>query len=230
MASRFGKELSGRFGIAPPGIDCRAIVERQRRWAPDSCAAMTLPDHATDPSSAILNSQARVPTFAILGVISGVISAIGMVPFRPSDDLRLLGLFVLPGLIFGAIIGPALAYGGWLRPWRVPAWILFATLGHFAAVLCVTGLTWRLQAALPLTEQSAIAIAAALGGALGGGILAGANRWLVPGAGFIAPTIVAGILSPLVLLHDAGPILGPLVFYVIWQAAYVTALVFALPP
>src|SRR5690349_12920885 len=137
-------------------------------------------------------------------MISGAISAVGILPFSPSDDLRLFALFVLPGLAFGAIIGPALAYGGWLRRTRIPAWIVVATLGHFVAALCVTALTWRLQAALPLTEQSAIAIAAALGGAVGGGTLATANRFLVPGAAWIAPTIVGAVLGPLVLLHDLG--------------------------
>jgi hypothetical protein len=178
----------------------------------------------------VTGAQRRLLVLATLGAISGAMSATTVIPFTPPGDFGLAAIFLVPGLVYGVIIGSALYLGGWLRPWRVPAWILFATLGHVVAVVCVTGLTWRLQAALPLTEQSAIAIAAALGGALGGGILAGANRWLVPGAGFIAPTIVAGILGPLVLLHDAGPILGRLVFYVIWQAAYATALVFALPP
>jgi hypothetical protein len=152
-----------------------------------------------------------------------------VIPFTPPGDFGLAAIFLVPGLVFGVIIGSALYLGGWLRPWRVPAWILFATLGHFAAVVCVTGHTWRLQAALPLTEQSAIAIASALGGALGAGILAGANRFLVPGAGWIAPTLVGAVLSPLVLLHDLGPILGRLVFYVIWQAGYATALASVLP-
>lgn len=165
----------------------------------------------------------------MLGAISGAISTIGIIPFSPANDFRLLVLFVLPGLTFGAIIGPAFSYGGWLRPTRVPAWIVFATLGHFAAGLCVTGLTWRLQAVLPLREGSAILIAAALGGALGGGILAGGNRWLIPDAGWIVPTIVGGVLGPLVLLHDAGPILGRLIFYVIWQGGYAGALAVGLP-
>ncbi len=163
-------------------------------------------------------------------MISGAISAIAVIPFRPPDDFRLLLIFVLPGLVFGAFVGSALCYGGWLRPRRVPGWVLFSTAGHFAAALCVTALTWRLQAALPLKEQPAILIAAALGGALGGGILAGANRFLIPGAGWIAPTIVGAALGPVVLLHDLGPILGRLVFYVIWQAGYATTLAFVLPP
>jgi hypothetical protein len=69
-----------------------------------------------------------------------------------------------------------------------------------------------------------------LAGALGGGILAGANRLLVPGAGWIAPTIVGAVLGPLVLLHDLGPILGRLVFYGIWQTGYAVALALTLPP
>ena len=73
-------------------------------------------------------------------------------------------------------------------------------------------MTWRLQAALPLKEQSAILIAAALGGGLGGGILAVANRLLVPGSHWIGPTIVGAVLGPLVLLHDAGSVLGRLFF------------------
>jgi hypothetical protein len=106
---------------------------------------------------------------------------------------------------------------------------VFATLGHFAAALCVTALTWRLQAALPLKEQPAILIAAGLGGAIGGGMLAVANRFLVPGARWIAPTIVGAILGPLVLLHDVGPVLGRLIFYTIWQGGYAAALAVALP-
>ena len=177
-------------------------------------------------------AQSRWPKLlglTLLGVISGIISAIGTVPFRPSDDLRLLSLFVLPGFVFGAIVGPALAYGQWLSPARVPVWILSATLGHFAAALCVTALTWRLQAALPLKEEPAILVAATLAGALGGGMLAAANRFLIPGATWITPTIVGAVLGPLVLLHDLGPFLGRLVFYGIWQAGYAAALAAALP-
>jgi hypothetical protein len=189
---------------------------------------MTSLDRAKSPR-VILDLRARTLCFAVLGVISGVMSALGTIPFAPSDDSRLIALFVLPGFVFGAIVGPALAYHQWLPPARVPAWILSATLGHFAAALCVTALTWRLQAALPLKEQSAILLAAALGGALGGGTLAAANRFLIPGTAWIAPTIVGAVLGPLVLLHDLGPILGRVAFYVIWQAGYAAALAMVLP-
>lgn len=174
-------------------------------------------------------TQRRVVTFAVLGLVSGAIAATAIIPFPASDDLRLSALFVLPGFVFGAVVGPALAFCGYMRRTRIAAWLISATLGHFAAALCVTALTWRLQAALPLKEEPAILIAAALGGALGGGILAFANRLLVPGAGWSAPTIVGGLLGPLVLLHDAGPILGRLAFYAIWQAGYAGALALALP-
>jgi hypothetical protein len=92
-------------------------------------------------------------------------------PFAASDDARLLMIFVGPGLAFGVIIGGALYFGGWLRPRRVPAWIVVATLGHFAAALCVTALTWRSQAALPLKEEPAILVAAALAGGWAGACL-----------------------------------------------------------
>jgi hypothetical protein len=178
----------------------------------------------------VIGSYRRLLAFALLGIISGAISATGVISITPPDNFGLLLIFVLPGLAFGVIIGPALCCGGWLRPGRVPVWVVLATLGHFAAALCVTALTWRLQAALLLSEQSAILIAATLAGTLGGGILADANRFLIPGAGWITPTIVGATLGPLVLVHDAGPILGRLVFYVIWQAGYAAALALVLPP
>lgn len=188
------------------------------------------PDKFAGDARRIARSRwSQVLGLTLLGIISGAIAATGIIPFSPSDDLRLFVLFVLPGLIFGVIIGPALAYGGWLRRTRVPAWVVFATLGHFAAALCVTALTWRLQAALPLKEESAILIAAALGGGLGGGMLAVANQLLVPGSHWIKPTIVGAILGPLVLLHDAGPVLGRLLFYIIWQGGYAATLAMALP-
>ena len=174
--------------------------------------------------------QRRAIIFALFGVISGAIAAAAVIPFAPSSNASLPVIFVAPGLAFGVIIGAALYVGGWLRPQRAPAWIVVATLGHFAAALCVAALTWRLQALLPLTEQSAIFIAAALAGLLGGGMLAGANRFLIPGAGWLAPTMVGTVLGPLVLLHDLGPFLGRLIFYVIWQAGYVAALALTLPP
>jgi hypothetical protein len=83
--------------------------------------------------------------------------------------------------------------------------------------------------ALPITEGSATLIAAAAAGTTGGALLAGANRLLVPGASWIAPTIVGGVLGPLVMLHDLGPFLGRLMFYLIWQAGYAAALAAALP-
>jgi hypothetical protein len=175
-------------------------------------------------SREVISSRRRVIAFALLGMISGTISATGIIPFTPPDNFGLLLIFVLPGLVFGLIIGPSLAYGGWLLPKYILVWIIFTTVGHFVAALCVTALTWRLEAALPLSELSAIAIAAALAGALGGGILAGGNRLLVPDAGWIAPIIVADALGPLVLLHDAGPVLGRLMFSVIWQAGHAAAL------
>jgi hypothetical protein len=174
-------------------------------------------------------SRRRAITFALLGVISGGVSVAGIIPFAPPNDFGLLAMFVLPGFAFGAIIGLALAYDGWLSAKRVLAWVVFATLGHFVAALCVTALTWRLQAALPLRELPAILIAAALGGGLGGGILAVANRLLVPGSHWIGPTMVGAILGPLVRLHDAGPVLGRLLFYMIWQGGYAATLAVALP-
>ena len=104
-------------------------------------------------------------------------------------------IFFWLGLVFGLIIAPALAYCGWLTPKRVLLWVVFAMLGHFAAAMCVTALTWRFQAALPITEESAVLIAAALAGTLAGGMLAGGNRLLVPAANWIAPTIVGGAHS-----------------------------------
>lgn len=95
-------------------------------------------------------------TFALLGIISGTISAVGIIPFAPPNDFGLLAMFLLPGFVFGVVVGLALTYFRWLSAKRVPVWVVFATLGHFAAALCVTGMTWRLQAALPLKEQSAI--------------------------------------------------------------------------
>jgi hypothetical protein len=177
----------------------------------------------------VLQIHWRYIAFALLGMSSGAISATGVIPFTPPDNIGLLLIFVLPGLAFGLTIGPSLAYGGWLLPKHIFVWIIFATLGHFVAAICVTALTWRLQAALPLSETSAIAIAATLAGALGGGILAAANRILVPGAAWIAPTIVGGLLGPVVLMHDAGPILGRLIFYMIWQGSYAAALAVGLP-
>jgi hypothetical protein len=190
---------------------------------------MTLNTCASDTSGVARSRWPRILGLMLLGVISGAISAIGVTPFIPLGDFGLLLIFFLPGLVFGLIIGPALTYGGWLTPARVAAWVVFATLGHFAAVLCVMGLTWRLEAALPIKGETAILSAATLAGTLGGGILAGGNRLLVPGAGWIAPTIVGGVLSSLVMLHDTGPFLGRFLFYGLWQARYAAALAMALP-
>ena len=177
----------------------------------------------------MIESRRRAITFALLGIISGAISTAGIIPFAPPSDFDLLAMFVVPGFAFGVVIGLALAFYGWLSPRRVLTWVVVATLGHLAAALCVTAMTWRLQAALPLKEQSAILIASVLGGGLGGGMLAAANRFLVAGARWIAPTIVGAVLGPLVLLHDAGPVFGGLLFYMIWQGGYAATLAVALP-
>jgi hypothetical protein len=180
-------------------------------------------------SPEMITPRRRLIAFALLGMISGAISATGIVAFAPPGDVALLLIFFLPGLAFGLIVGSTLVYGGWLASKRLPAWIVFATLGHFAAALCIMALTWRLEAALPITEGSATLIAAAAAGTTGGALLAGANRLLVPGTSWIAPTIVGGVLGPLVMLHDLGPFLGRLMFYLIWQAGYAAALAAALP-
>jgi hypothetical protein len=80
-------------------------------------------------------------TFALLGIISGAISTVGIIPFAPPNDFGLLAMFVLPGFVFGVAIGLALAYFRRLSPKRLPVWVVFAALGHFAAALCVTGMT-----------------------------------------------------------------------------------------
>jgi hypothetical protein len=67
-------------------------------------------------SREVISSRRRVIAFALLGMISGTISATGIIPFTPPDNFGLLLIFVLPGLVFGLIIGPSLAYGGWLLP------------------------------------------------------------------------------------------------------------------
>jgi hypothetical protein len=184
---------------------------------------------AGDTSRIVQSLWPRALGLTLLGTISGAISAAGITAYSPPDSLRLLLIFFLPGLVFGLIIGPALAFRGWLTPKRVPIWVVFAMLGHFAAAMCCTALTWRFEAALPITEESAALIAAALAGTLGGGVLAGGNRLLVPGAKWIAPTIIGGALGLLVALHDLGPFLGRLTFYAIWQAGYAAALGIALP-
>jgi hypothetical protein len=179
-------------------------------------------------SREVISPRRRLIAFALLGIISGAISATGIISFTPPADFGLLMIFVWPGFAFGLIIGPALSYSGRLLPRRVLPFVFFATLGHFAAVLCLLMLARSSEAALPIGEDVAMLFAAAVAGALGGGILAGANRLLVPGAGWIAPTIVGGVLGPLVVLHDLGPFLGRLMFYVIWQAGYAAAFAAAL--
>lgn len=183
-------------------------------------------------TGASLERVRAVATFAVLGAASGAVAtgllhgifAIFSDPrYSITDWLQISPATLLPGFVFGLVVGYALHRRGSDGLGRVTAYTVAATLSYFAAVTL------------------ALAIRQSIGNLIVTGMIAGlfGAAWLTALAAWMFPFQRRAV--PCVLMLAAGCLLGalvdyydnswwgPFVLYVPWQAGYAAAMATALP-
>ena len=179
----------------------------------------------------ISQSIRPIPLFAMLGGASGI-ATVAIMSLRPDWQISIPGgpdiwpLSVVPGLVFGFVIGLALLQRGRASPAAFAGYVIAATLCNFAAVTLTTELL------VDILESSWMAgIVAGLFGSAG---LTACTMALLPVARKTGPAVLT------VLAGGAfGALLGPaiatdglfwwFVFYGLWQSGYAASLATALP-
>ncbi len=165
--------------------------------------------------------------FALLGALSGSV-ATTLIQVLPETSLKLfewlkLSPFsLLPGLVFGLIIGLALYRGGHAGPRAFAAYVAASTVSYLAAVNLVFGIYGYVGSLWPTGM---------IGGLLGGACLTGLAAWMfafVRKFRPIALMLVAGCALGGLLGIGVG-FWGALVFFAVWQAGYAAAFATALP-
>jgi hypothetical protein len=152
-----------------------------------------------------------------LGAVAGAITAgIGV---ACGEERMLLAYYIAPGLVFGLIIGGAL----W-RDRRLPgnlwlAYVMAAELANAIAVwLALHGVDTISR--LIHDEWAALALIGLVAGAVGGGLLGLASRWLIGARRWGWPVGAGALFGGLLPVLVNGGAWGALVFYVLWQAAF----------
>ncbi len=172
-----------------------------------------------------------VPLFALLGAGSGV-ATVGILMLRPNWKMTMPGgldiwpLSVVPGLVFGFVIGLALYFRGRTSPAAFVGYVLAATLSNHAAVTLTT------EVLVDLIEAGWLA--GIVAGLFGAACLTACTLALLPVARKPRP-----VLFTLLAGAALGALLGPaiategliwwFVFYGLWQSAYAAGLATALP-
>ena len=179
-----------------------------------------------------LSTIGAVGRFALLGAVSGSVATtliwllpeatLGILEWRPGEWFFLSPFSLLPGLVFGLIIGWALYRGGHAGPRTFAAYVAASTVSYLAAVNLVFGIYGYVGSLWPTGM---------IGGLLGGACLTGLAAWMFA---FVRK------FRPIALMLVAGCALGALlgigvgfwwalVFFAVWQAGYAAAFATALP-
>jgi uncharacterized membrane protein (UPF0136 family) len=169
--------------------------------------------------------------FAVLGAASGI-ATVAILSLKPDWQISIPGgleiwpLSVVPGLVFGFVIGLALLQLGRASPLAFAGYVIAATLCNFAAVTLVTDVLAE------ILDSSWVA--GIIAGLFGSACLTACTMVLLPIARKAGPAVLT------VLAGGAlGALLGPavagkglfwwFVFYGVWQAGYAASLATALP-
>jgi hypothetical protein len=174
-----------------------------------------------------LSAIGAIGRFALLGALSGSVATtlIQLLPksqFQPFAWLTLSPFGLLPGLVFGLIIGAALYRGGHAGPRAFAAYAAASTVSYLAAF------------------NLAVAIADGLGtlwltgivaGLLGSACLTALAAWMFAFVRRRKPVLLmlfaGSVLGALLPLSDS--FWGAMVFFAAWQAGYAAAFATALP-
>ncbi len=165
--------------------------------------------------------------FALLGAVSGSVATtlIQVLPntkYHPVKWLELSPVSVIPGLVFGLIIGLALYRSGHAGPRTFAAYAAASTVFYLAAVNLAFGI-YDYPGSMWPTGMIA--------GLFGGAWLTGLAVWIFPFVRkfrAVALMLAAGCVLG-ALLGLGGGFWWMLVFYTAWQAGYAAAFATALP-
>jgi len=182
---------------------------------------------------------------ALLGAATGGASALAILAFSrliEAPGIEVLGVciglrlfamcngadltvYVLPGLLFGVPFAGVFLASGRLS---LPGGIVFGLTSVIAnAAAVAASLAARDLLGHVVHGPLQLAVTGAIGGAVGGGLLAlGVRRLLVPLA-WMRPWAVGTALGLLLALWETG--VGMFAFYILWQAGYAAALA-GVPP
>jgi hypothetical protein len=170
----------------------------------------------------------KVARFAFLGALTG---AIAVVPFAAGLELGGLSIWVIPGLVFGLAFSVALLRRGLLHRLGASAYAVAATFSYAAAMFT----TPRLFDLLPASNGSAeiikieLAVSGIAGGAVGGGLLAGATVLLLPIRRWPLLVVAGATLGVFLPIVQYGHDVVVFAFYIIWQSGYAATLAAILP-
>ena len=179
-----------------------------------------------------LSAIGAVGRFALLGAVSGSVAntliwllpevSLGILEWRPDEWLFLSPFSLLPGLVFGLIIGWALYRGGHAGPRTFAAYVAASTVSYLAAVNLVFVIYGYVGSLWPTGM---------IGGLFGSACLTGLAAWMFPFVRKFRPIalmlVAGGALG--VLLGIGVGFWGALVFFAVWQAGYAAAFATALP-
>ena len=191
----------------------------------------------------------KPPWFLALGAVTGLLSAVAtLLPLPEAPAPRLFGfcfginspggrcegldasVYLFPGLIFGVGFAAAQTWRGRFGAGRAIAFLLASTIANAIAVFFCLGLFMLFSDLTDITFLDApLALAGAIAGAIGGGLLSVATARLVPGVTVCRSIIVATLLGLLVPLVTELQVAGIFLFYIVWQAGYSLALASGLP-
>jgi len=135
-----------------------------------------------------------------------------------------LSVYCLPGLVFGAAFGAAWWRAGRLDPAQAAGFALAATLANALAVAAALTANDPIE---PLLDGASLAGAGAIGGAVGGGLLARLAAGWLKLARWPLLALAGAVLGLLLPIFDSAA--GEIAFYVVWQAGYAVALAVCLP-
>jgi hypothetical protein len=191
-----------------------------------------------------------VAAFAVFGALTGAVAAAGALyhvgevrgisiggyclglQAMPSSACGGIdgAIYIFPGLVFGIVFGPVLYSCRRLTAAGAVLYALAAFLANIAAVsFCVSAmhpLDDLLQLDNPILD---LAIAGALAGAVGGGLLAATPAALNMALKRRLPIAAAaglGVLTPIVIMTDDW---GFFAFFIAWQSGYAAAVAASLP-
>ena len=165
--------------------------------------------------------------YALLGAVSGSVATtlIQMLPetrLKPFEWLVLSPGSVVPGLVFGLIIGWALYDRGHAGARAFTAYVVASTASYLAAI----NLAFKI-----VDHAGSMWLTGMIAGLFGSACLTGLAAWMFPFARkfrTIALMLAAGcILGALLGIMDG--FWWTLVFFALWQAGYAAAFATALP-
>ncbi len=180
-----------------------------------------------------LSAIGAVGRFALLGAVSGSLAttliwllpeaSLGILEWRPDEWFFLAPLSLLPGFVFGLIIGWTIYRGGHAGPRTFAAYVAASTVSNLAAVNLAFGIYGYVGSLWPTGM---------IAGLFGSACLTGLAAWMFPFVRKFRPItlmLVAGCVLGALLGIGVGGFWWALVFLVLWQAGYAAAFATALP-